>query len=251
MISLVMLKQNSPIDLTRVISHAHNFNACVNVKISFQNINKAKKSLIEARGHLDLMITALHQVLYDREILKTRTDEVLYLWLIDNLGRFLRNIDEKEESLLVFHDNPNEGKSLVGISRLSVYAKMLKIAGQSLVFESLYKSVEEYNNLEESKRDKQKFIYILFSVLQITLSALGGIARQKTSGQSKRGMVSESPTSWQSLMTTEGQKKIADEHKDNTGEIIHVPDIFLDKNQGEQIIHDEEHLEEEADEESN
>lgn len=251
MISLVDLREGAPINLERVISHAYNFTSCVNVRISYQNLDRAKKSLIEARGHLDLMITSLHQILYDRDILKTRTDEILYLWLIDNLGRFLRNIDEKEDALLVFHDNPNEGKSLVGISRLSVYAKMLKIAGESLVFESLYKSIQEYKNIPEKERDKRKFLYILFSILQITLSALGGISRQKTQGQSKRGMVSENPTSWQSLMTQEGQQKIASEHEQMTGEKVAVPDFVKGEKKGEQnfpVVHEEEYMEEDQDE---
>jgi hypothetical protein len=248
MISLIDLETQSPIDLTRVIIHARNFLASVNVRISSLNLDKAKKALVEARGHLDLMITTLYQVLYSREILKSRTDEVLYMWLIDNLGRFLRSIDEKENELLVFHDNPNEEKSLVGISRLSVYSKMLKTAGEALVFESLQKAISEYSSLKKEEQTQRTFLYILFSILQITLSALGGIARQKQGSQAKRGMISENPTTWQSLISKQGQESIAQEHEQKTGEKIPVPEELLDKEKEEseptgeeipEVIHDE------------
>ena len=71
------------------------------LKISTLNIVKAKRSLIEAKGYLDLMIVALNQLLYDRTILKNNTDIVLHGWLMENLGRLMKDIDEQEKELLI------------------------------------------------------------------------------------------------------------------------------------------------------
>ena len=145
----VDLKEQCPIDISRIITYANRFDAHVGVRVSLTNLARAKRSLIEARGQLELMITTLNQLLYDRKILQSRVDEVLHMWFMDNLGRLMRKIDEKEKDLLIVHDNPNEMNSEVGVSHLSAYAKLLKIVSQAVIFEALIKATEEYNQLED------------------------------------------------------------------------------------------------------
>jgi len=231
MISWIDLRERSPMNIGRLVDHANKFNSLVGVKISLNNLNRSKKSLIDARGELELMFTTLQQIIYDRDILKNSTDNVLYGWLIDNLGRYQKELNDKEDELLIRYDDALVAR--VGISRISSYAKSLKIAHQ-LIYESMLKSIEEYDKIIESKEIKKEprtFLYILFHVLQITMSSVGGLARQGSNGV-KRGQVGNYPTTWQSLISNNGQQKIANnhnkEHPDDPITAPEVPDILLE-----------------------
>jgi hypothetical protein len=228
--SWVDLRERSPIDITRVVSHANSFNSLVGIRISINNLNRAKKSLIDASGEIDLIFTSLYQLLYEREVLKNRIDEILYGWLVDNVGRYLKKLDELEEELLIKFDEVNSDIKRVGISRLSSYAKALKIAN-SIVYESLFKSIKEYESIQETdkiKKEPRTFLYIFFHVLQISMSVVGGLAREGKQGQIKKGQVGNVPTTWQSLISPEGQKRIAKKHEEETGEKIDIPDSIVD-----------------------
>jgi len=228
-VSWVGLRERSPIDISRLVSHANAFNSFVGVKITNNNLNRAKKSLIDARAELDLVFTTLQQVLYDREVLTGRVDEVLYGWMVDNIGRYQKDIDNKEEELLIKYESSDV--KMVGVGRISSYAKTLKIA-QSMIYESLLKSVDEYDKVvetEEIKKDKRTFLYILFHVLQVTMASVGGLARQGNGALAKKGQVGSYPTTWQSLISTPGQKKIAEKNETETGEKINVSEFMIDR----------------------
>jgi hypothetical protein len=229
--SWVELRESCPINISRIIGHANSFNSLASIRITSNNLSRAKKSLIDARAELDLVFSSLQQVLYDREILKTKVDEVLYGWLIDNIGRYQKVLDEKEEELLIKFESSDV--KLVGVARVSSYAKALKVA-QQLIYESLLKSVEEYSISEYSKKEivnKRAFMYILFQVLNITMSSVGGLARQGNGNVAKKGQVGNMPTTWQSLLSVPGQKKIVEKHNLDTGDKMEIPDFMLeDKN---------------------
>jgi len=239
LVSWVDLRERSPIDISRLVSHANTFNSYVGVRINIQNLNRAKKSLIDARAELELVFTTLQQVLYDREILKSQVDQILYGWLIDNIGRYQKDLDDKEEELLVKFDEVNSEIKRVGISRLASYAKSLKIA-QQLIYESLLKSIEEYAKLPDEgdiKKEPRTFLYILFHVLQITMASVGGMTRKGSHSPLKKGQVGSFPTTWQSLVSNNGQKKIADKHNaENPTEKIEVPEFMVEnKNEDQEV----------------
>lgn len=221
----VELREYCPIGVDRIVHYANDFEALVNVRISESNLNKAKRSLIEARGKLDLMITTLNQLLYDRKVLENRVDEVLHLWLLDNLGRVLKQIDKLEADLMVDYDNPDPDKSRIGISRLSSYAKTLRTFEQSIIFETLLKATKEYWSFDEKEgieRKPKTFLYIMFHILQITLFTLGSISRTSSgSGSvSKKETANYYPGTWEGMLKKEGQKRIVEAHKEETGEEI-------------------------------
>jgi len=262
-ISWIDLRERSPIDISRLVSHSQGFNSAVGIRISVMNLDNAKRSLMDARGKLDLMITSLQQLLYDRTILRGRTDEVLYGWLIDNMGRYLKTLDEKEEDFLIKFDEVNSPIKRVGVSRLSAYSKALKLASESLIYESLSKAISEYEKIGEKgikikydleveeekvegkkttkkvekeitiRKEPRTFLYILFQVLQVTLSLLGGLAREGKPIGIKKGSVGSYPTTWQSLMTLQGQKEIARKHKETTGETIVIDESMIDNSNQE------------------
>jgi len=217
--SWVDLEADCPIDIKRIIKYGKEFNSQIGIKICTGNLNDVKETLIEARSSLDSMIVTFLQLLYDREILEKNEDRVLFEWLKDDFGRFMRKLDEQEEFLLIKFDEPEQLKSRVGVARLSAYAKILRTASNSLIYESLLKATDEYKNFKETnklKRTKRTFLYILFKVVQITLSIMGGMTREK-GGVTKKGIVSSYPISWQSLMGEKGQKIIKEGYKEGTG----------------------------------
>lgn len=241
------LRVYCPINIDRVVRYAYDFESLVNVRISPQNLNRAKRCLLEARGKLDLMITTLNQLLYDRKILETRVDEVLHLWLLDNLGRVLKQIDKLEANLVVDYDRPdsNSGENRVGIARLSSFAKSLRTIEQSLIFETLLKATKEYWSFDEKNNDgierKPKiFLYILFHILQITIFTLGSISRTGSGGgqPTKKETENYYPGTWEGMLKREGQKKIADAHKEETGENIDLDKHLTDKIPGEMPTYD-------------
>ncbi len=257
LVSWVDLRERSPIDISRLVSHSQGFNSSVGIRISVNNLDNAKRSLMDARVKLDLMITSLQQLLYDRSILRGRTDEVLYGWLIDNIGRYLKTLDEKEEEFLIKYDEVNSPIKRVGVARLSAYSKALKLASESLIYESLSKAISEYEKIGEDgikikydtekegkkinqeitiRKEPRTFLYILFQVLQVTLSLLGGLAREGKPMGIKKGSVGSYPTTWQSLMTQRGQKDIAEKFKEQTGEEIEIDESMIDNsaNQSEE-----------------
>jgi len=219
--SWVDLEAGCPIDITRIVKYAKEFNSQIGIKICKTNLDDVKETLLEARSSLDSMLITLLQLLYDREILIGNEDRVLFEWLKDDFGRFMRKLDETEEFLLIKFDEPDKLRSRVGVARLSSYAKLLRTASDSLIYESLLKSTSEYKNFKETetlKRDKRTFLYILFKVIQITLSIMGGVTREK-GALTKKGIVSSYPVSWQSLIGDKGQKIIKKGYEEDIGDL--------------------------------
>lgn len=231
-----------PLDISRVKRYYTSFMSNIPSKITLSKLDQSKESLFDARSNLDSMIVSLVQLLYDKDILKGEADKILYAWLTDNLGRFMRRLDEQEEHLIVKFDEPNR-ESRVGISRLSSYSKLLKTATESLIYETLLKSTREYNSIEEGgkiEKEPRTFLYILFQVFQVTLSVLGGLTREKTGGINKRGVVQTIPTSWQSLMTRSGEKIIKKGYEEDSGiDVGEFEDTLQELNMGGEFDEEE------------
>ncbi len=218
------LNYRCPIDLDRIAEYSREFDSNIPNSITLENLDKCKESVLNARAKLDSMITTLIQLLYDNNILNKSEDKIVYAWLIDNMGRYMKRLDDEEFNLVVKLDGPTKEDSEVGISRVSTYSKILKIASDTLIYESLLKATNEYNELKEKL--PRKFLYILFQILSITLSIMGGLTREKSGGITKRGMVQTIPTTWQSLMTNKGQEIIKEGYKQDTG--INIDDFHED-----------------------
>jgi len=220
--SWVELEANCPINISRIKRYHNDFNTLLPEKITNENLNQSKERVMSARSCLDSMIITFVQLLYDRNILIEPTDKILYAWLSDNFGRYIKKLDEDEMDFVIKFDEADPAKSMVGISRLSAYAKLLRTTADSLIYESLLKATDEYNELkatEKIKKVPRTFLYILFQVLSITLGVMGGLAREDMKG-SKRGMATTMPLSWQSLMTPGGQELIKDDYTAQTGKKI-------------------------------
>lgn len=233
--SWVDLEQRCPINLERIHSYWNEFESYLPIKIRLENLNESKENVLNARSCFDSMVVTLMQLLYDREILEKPEDKILFAWLSDNINRYLKRIDEDEFNLIIKLDEPGE-KSLVGISRISAYSKLLRSSADMIIYESLLKATIEYKEFKETaelKKTPRNFIYILFQIIQITLSILGGLAREK-SGLTKRGMVQTIPTTWQSLMGSKGQALIRNGYKEDTG--VDVLDIEEELDLGENLI---------------
>ena len=207
------LQNECPIDISRIVPYARNFTA--KVFVDAQDIEKAKESLIDARGDLDLMITSLIQLLHDYEILKKVEDVHIFEKLKGDLARFMGRLDDKEDFLLIQEDHRDVSKNRVSTSRISAYAKTLRIASNSIIYESLLKSTKEYNLIvetEEVKKDKRTFLYILFQVLEVTLSVIG--SQERLGNISQQKVFNTYSSDYRKMLSPYGQRLIKDDIKE-------------------------------------
>jgi len=180
---------NCPIDIESIVEYGRDFESNIPSKVTIQNIDECKKGVLDARKSFDSIIAALVQNLYNKDILIESEDKILFAWLVDNLGRYLKRLDDEEFQLVIKLDSPEN--SDVGISRVSSYIKILETSIDSIIYESIKKANKEFSQFKETKKLKKTsraYLYILFHVLQVTLSILGGITREKTGGMTKRGI---------------------------------------------------------------
>ncbi len=212
--SWVDLKEKCPIDLGRIHRYAREFESKVLIHITINNLNKSKTILLDARGDLDNMFSSLIQLLYDQNILNEKEDKIVFHWLAEDFARYLKNLDEKENDLIIKFDEPKESR--IGVSRLSSYTKTLKIASDSVIYECLFKASDEYNHLTDEKKEIRTFFYILFQILQVTLSVLGGQQRQP--GLSRKKMLSSPVADWRTLMGEKGQDMIGKAYNEEADE---------------------------------
>lgn len=213
------LEHQCPIDIRRIAKYYHEFDSYTPSQITLDNVEDVKEMLFNARANFDSMVTSLIQSLYDRTILQKPEDNLLFSWLLDNLGRFMKRLDEKEDFYLVKFDDIDRDRSRVGVSRLAAYWKLLKESADSLIFESIVKATVEYDSLIETdsiKKEPRTFLYILFQIVHVTLSIMGALTREQT-GMPKKGMVYSVPTTWQSLMSPYGTKLMKEGYKADTG----------------------------------
>lgn len=224
------LSENCPIDISRVINYAKNCESYIPFAVNLENLDKAKEDIFNARACFNSLLVALMQVLYNREILQKSEDKIMYAWLTDNLGRFMKRLDDEEFNVIVKNDSAQK-ESLIGVSRIASYSKSLKSAVDSIIYETIFKANKEYRNFKQTdklKKTPRTYLYILFQIFQVSLAVLGGLTRE-TSGINKRGMIQSMPTSWQSLMMPNGQNVIRqDWKKDNNLEDDDL-DMFEDE----------------------
>ena len=228
------LKEKCPIDLERIHRYARGFESKILINVTINNLNKSKSILLDARGDLDNMFASLMQLLYDTEVLKNKEDKILFHWLAEDFARFLKNLDTKENDLIIKFDEPQESR--IGVSRLSAYAKTLKIASDSIIYECLFKASDEYNNLSDEEKKIRTFFYMLFQILQVTLSVLGGQQRDKASP--RKNIIGSPAIDYKTLMSEKGQNMI---NKGYDAEVGGDVDLLKDlKNLNEDEDEDEE-----------
>jgi len=219
-----------PVDIERIITYAKEFESNLPNKITAKNLDSSKEGVLNARANFDSMVTTLTQVLHNKDILKKKEDKILYAWMVDNFGRYMKRLDDEEFNLIIKFDEP-KGEGRVGVSRISAYSKLLLTSSDSIIYESLLMATNEYNSIKETdelKKEPRAFLYILFQIIQVTLSVLGGITREKAGTPLKKGTIQTFPLSYQSLMGEEGQKVIKKGFKEETGIDLEKFDEDLD-----------------------
>ncbi len=206
-----------PINIGRIRYYSRDFDSKIPKKITFENLDKCKEDVLNARKDLNNMLNILMQNLYDDKILKTSNDKILFSWLVDNLGRYLKRLDDEEFGLIIKYDEPGKN-SEVGISRISAYAKLLETTSDTMIYECLLKATEEYRSIKETKTIKKEprtFLYIFFQIWSVTMAIFGGLTREKSYG--KKGVVNSMPLSWQNLISPVGEKTIKEGYMESTG----------------------------------
>lgn len=176
--SWVELVSECPINLDRLHRYAQDFESKISIRISINNLNKSKTILLDARGDLDMMFTSLIQLFRNKTEIEEKKEKSVFEHLKDNFARFLGFLDTKEGDLMIKFDEPREQSSRVGVSRLSAYAKELRKACNSIIYEPLFTATKEYNDLEKKNKEIEFFVYIFFDILQDTMSVVGGEERK-------------------------------------------------------------------------
>ncbi len=212
--SWVDLKEKCPIDLERLHRYAKDFESRVGININHIGVNNSKTILLEARGDLNNMFNMLIQGLYKKDILEKGEDTIVFHVLSDDFSRYLKSLDEREKDLLISIDDPRTA-DMAGVSRLASYQKELRTASDSIIYESIFKASEDYNNLDEKDRELRKFFYMLFCITQVKLSVFGGMGREK----GKR-IVSSALRGYESMMGQKGQELIGEEGNENFKELM-------------------------------
>ena len=202
--SWVDLKEKCPVDLERLHRYAQDFESRVSININRTGMNNSKTILLEARGDLNNMFNMLIQILYKKDMLEKGEDKLLFKWLSEDFARYLKNLDDREKALLTDFDN-SQTEDKVGISSLASYQKELRTSSDSIIYESLLKASEDYNDLEDDEKQLRKFFYMLFCIIQVKLSVFGGMEREK--GKRIARTVA-SNAGYEALMNPQGQELI-------------------------------------------
>lgn len=217
------LEIDCPIKLDRIKNYAQEMESQIPRKIDLENLDECKSSVLDAKRLFECLIATLIQTLYDpEETLKKSEDKVLFALLLENLSRYLKKLDDDAFNYVVKLDEPDPKKSLVGVSRISSFANILETALDSVIYETILKSTSEWKNFKETeyiKRDKRTFLYILFNMLHVTMSVVGGLTRDKSNkkGAGYLDTIQSVPNSWQSLMTKKGGDVLKEGYKEQTG----------------------------------
>lgn len=211
--SWVDLEGSCPIEIDRIVRYSKSFNS--KLPTDFSELDEAKALLLDARSDFDLMVTTLIQLLHDSEILQGPEDLHLFTKLCENLGRYLKKVDEQETILIIEEDHTDSRRNRVSVSRLASYTKLLKLSANSIIYESLLKSTKEYHNIKKTdgiEKNKRTFLYILFEVMQVTLSVLGSYTRESTSAIGK--VFNNYNSGHKRMLSPKGQEIIREDMKE-------------------------------------
>ena len=175
-----------------------------------------------ASTDIEILLTKLVSLLYDIDAIKTPIDKAIYDYLRDDISAYIGIIDEKQNKLLEAHD----GEVKSGVGRTSAFKKVLNVALYGIVYNSLYFASVEYRNYtpsEEIKKDNRLFLRLLFLIMSINLSTLGGVPRRKGVG-----LTAQKNINIRSMFKKPFEDKVREEYKERYGEELPPTEDFQD-----------------------
>jgi|GEM_PF-2815601 hypothetical protein len=262
MVSWVNLQNILPIDVPDFISKCTEADTelLYNPDLT-KELNNYKKILLGTKSTIEILIDDLSSLLENPDLQKTAYDGYLFDLLKKDISGYYAILDEKQERLIEAHD----GEETSGVGRTLAFKNILVVALHGIIYGSLYKASKEYNNLDDEfiikdkktkrkiittaesteteeeeidvdrkeKKDLNAFFRILFHVLSMKLSGMGGLERRR--GTSSKGYQA---TNWRSLYTNKGKEQVAETYKEETGgeikdEILKEEDLFAEETGGE------------------
>lgn len=261
MVSWVNLSNILPIDIPEFISRCQEADTelLYNPDLS-KELDDYKKTLLGTKSTIEILIDDLSSLLENPDLQKTAYDGYLFDLLKKDISGYYAILDEKQERLIELHD----GETRSGVGRTLAFKNILVVALHGIIYGSLYKASREYNNLDDTfiikdkkikrktttkeegieteeeeidierkeKKDLNAFFRILFHVLSMKLSGMGGLERRR--GTSSKGYQA---TNWRSLYTNKGKEQVAETYKEETGgeikdEILKEEDLFAEETTG-------------------
>ena len=255
----VLLDSICPLELKDFISKAKPIDDALSFSPDLNKLDEYKISLLKTKSDIEILVGELISLLQSPDLQKTIVDTILYDFLKKDLSGYMGIIDEKQEQHLESHD----GEVRAGVGRTMAFRGVLRVALYGIIYGSLYDASIEYINLPDEFTIKEKrpkttttqtlgsvetiqdeveierteikgkntFLRILFHVLSIKLSVLGGMERRKSS------IKRYSPPTWKTSYTDSGKTKLAESYKKETGEdltqeILKEEDLFAEDSGG-------------------
>ena len=253
--SWVNLENVCPLEISDFISKAKPIADSLDFTPDLTNLDKYKMDLLKTKSDIEVLVGELVSLLRDPELQKSVIDSILYDFLKKDFAGYMAIIDEKQEQHLEAHD----GEVRAGVGRTMAFRGVLRVALYGIIYGSLYDASVEYNKLpnefivkerrpvKETKtsidvietketeeemdvteiKGKNTFLRILFHILSIKLSVLGGLERRKPA------VKRYSPASWKNTYTKEGKEQLAKVYKEETGQdltqdILREEDLFAE-----------------------
>lgn len=197
--------ENCPIDITEIELNVEEFYRLIggaNMSEREKDYSDMRKKLVYASFYLNTARIILRNCIgiENNEYIREHKED--YYWLIDNINRADKRIDEYKDAMIKQIENASVINIDVGRSSLiTLYEKLLIEYMENFVYYPLkmaYKKFARFRNVEEKekegkkvkiviKKNKELFLYFLFLELLHTAEMLGGIAREETKTTTPKG----------------------------------------------------------------
>lgn len=216
-----ILKERVPKDFEEVIILAQSVRTPLIGLKKTDNIARSRMRVLEARGRLNNVLSAVTSSFRQKEMLETNVERVIHFWLQENLGRLLKHVDDITKDII---------KTTTEIKKYDLVMAGIEIESvlNNLYFAIKKSAIKFPRDKKDSKENQKKFLYCLWETTGTISGIFGAVTRSGGSGKAvsmaSGGIPSYIPTVLSS-MTKEDRETLTNELKENTD--MPLPDILM------------------------
>jgi len=222
------IEEKSNINIDDIIYVSKEYDLIMDTEL-YEDVNETRLLLIKARSLTERLKTLVFSLFFpeENEYIKKYPRE--YAWLVDNIGRVNKQLDEFERDNIFGLDTIKKlGEDISKSSIFLAYAEKLRENIDMLVYDPLKRAAKRYFNEQkvikdgeekEVIKDKDLFAYFVFLEMTHNASLLGGLARQKNA-YGKAGLsLQKNPTTFfppdfpENVKTKEVEEETEEEFK--------------------------------------
>lgn len=178
--------RESPVNIMEIEKKVRKFYITLNLESDEEVLLR----MYEARNLLDsarMLVRSMIKIEENRYIQKYKQQ---YLWMVDNLGRTDKKLDEAQQNIAIKSigaERINPGQPIPYTPSILEFIREIKILMEHLVYYPLKNALIKYNHIDEYhessdeliKKDKMLFEYLLFLELLHASTSLGSITAEK------------------------------------------------------------------------